>query len=52
MSQLTWLSKIKSAFVENEQIFENVRTFVNLEIAVQFVIFITFETLDKTYSKI
>ena len=30
----------------------NVRTFVNIEIAVQFMIFITFETRDKTCSKI
>ena len=32
--------------------FENVRTFVDIEIAVQFMIFITFETRDKTCSKI
>ena len=32
--------------------FENVRTFVDIEIAVQFMIFITFETPDKTSSKI
>ena len=32
--------------------FENGRTFVDIEIAVQFIIFITFETLDKTCSKI
>ena len=32
--------------------FENVRTFVDLETAVQFIIFITFGTLDKTCSKI
>ena len=31
---------------------ENVRTFVDIEIAVQFMIFITFETRDKTCSKI
>ena len=31
---------------------ENVRTFVDLEIAVQFIIFITFETGDKICSKI
>ena len=31
---------------------ENVRTFVDLEIAVQFIIFITFETCDKICSKI
>ena len=30
---------------------ENVRTFVDIEIAVQFMIFITFETRDKTSSK-
>ena len=31
---------------------ENVRTFVDIEIAVQFIIFITFETCDKICSKI
>ena len=32
--------------------FENVRAFVDIEIAVQFMIFIMFETRDKTCSKI
>ena len=32
--------------------FENVRTFVDIEIDVQFMIFITFEIRDKTSSKI
>ena len=32
--------------------FENVRTFADIEIAVQFMIFIAFETRDKTCSKI
>ena len=32
--------------------FENVRTCVDLETAVQFIIFITFGTFDKTCSKI
>ena len=32
--------------------FENVRTFVDLETAVQFIILIMFGTLDKTCSKI
>ena len=32
--------------------FENVRTVFDIEIAIQFMIFITFETRDKTCSKI
>ena len=32
--------------------FENVRTVFDIEIAVQFMIFITFKTRDKTCSKI
>ena len=32
--------------------FENVRNFADIEVAVQFLIFITFETRDKTSSKI
>ena len=32
--------------------FENVRTFIDIEIAVQFMMFITFKTRDKTSSKI
>ena len=32
--------------------FENVRNFVDIEITVQFMIFTTFETRDKTCSKI
>ena len=32
--------------------FESVRTVFDIEIAVQFMIFITFETRDKTCSKI
>ena len=40
-------------WVSREQTdFENVRTFVDIEIAVQFMIFITFETRSKTCSKI
>ena len=30
----------------------NVRTFIDIEIAIQFMIFITFEIRDKTSSKI
>ena len=32
--------------------FENVITFVDIEITVQFMVFITFETRNKIYSKI
>ena len=32
--------------------FENVRTFADIEVAVQFLIFLTFETRDKASSKI
>ena len=32
--------------------FENVKTLVDIEIGVQFMIFITFESRDKTLSKI
>ena len=42
----------KICVCREETNFENVRTFVDIEIAVQFMIFITFETRDKTSSKI
>ena len=47
-----WLSQIKSAFVENKRILKMLELFVDIEIAVQFMIFITLETRDKTSSKI
>ena len=47
-----WLLQIKSAFVENKRILKMLELFVDIEIAVQFMIFITFETRDKTSSKI
>ena len=47
-----WLSQIKSAFVENKRILKMLELSIDIEIAVQLMIFITFETRDKTSSKI
>ena len=44
--------KNKICICREQTDFENVRTFVDIEIAVQFMTFITFETRDKTCSKI
>ena len=46
------LIKNKVCVCREETDFENVRTFINIEIVVQFRILITFETRDKTCSKI
>ena len=42
----------KIFFCREQTIVKNVRTFVNIEIAVQFMKFITSETRGKTNSKI
>ena len=52
LSQLNMVIKNKICVCRERMDFENGRTFVDIEIAVQFIIFITFETLDKTCSKI
>ena len=44
--------KHKICVCREQTAFENVITFVDIEITVQFMVFITFETRNKTYSKI
>ena len=52
MSHLNMVIKNKICACGEQTDFENRRTFTDIEIAVQLLIFITFETRNKTCSKI
>ena len=52
MSYLNMVIKNKICVCGEQADFENLRTFADIEVSVQLLIFITLETRDKTCSKI